>query len=49
MTRKQAIILVIVLCVIFLGFPFFGPHTWGYWGWSPFGVALVVLMLLAFL
>lgn len=45
MTRKQAIILVIVLCVLFFFVPVLGPHTWGYWGWSPLGIALVVLIL----
>lgn len=46
MTRKQGIILVIVLCVLFLGFPFFGPHAWGGYSYFPSGLMLALLLVL---
>lgn len=46
MTRKQAIMLVLVLCAFALIFGFGGPHGWGYWSFSPFGLLLAIFLLL---
>jgi hypothetical protein len=49
MTRKQAIVLAIILFVLFLGVPYFGPHSWGNYSYFPSGfmLALVLVLLLA--
>src|SRR3954447_26029612 len=46
MTRHNLIALLAVLVLVALLFGGFGaPHAWGYWGWSPLGLVLFVLLL----
>lgn len=41
------LILLIVLLILFGGGGFWGHSRFGYAGWSPFGLLLIVIILLA--
>ena len=46
MTRHGLIVLLVVLCMLALGVPYFAPHGWGYWGFGPFGLLVIVLIVI---
>jgi hypothetical protein len=41
------LILLIVLLLLFGGGGFWGHSRWGYAGWSPFGIVLLLIIVLA--
>jgi len=45
MTKHQIVVLLVVLCVLALFFPIFAPHGWGYFSIGPFGLLLVILVV----
>lgn len=46
MTRQHVFVLLVVLIVLALCFGGFGaPHAWGYWGWSPAGLLIVLFLI----
>ncbi len=36
---------LIVLLVLSFVVPVWGPRNWGYWGWSPVGLILLLIVL----
>lgn len=50
MNRHNLIVLLAVLFVIAILFGGIGaPHSWGFWGWSPAGLIIVVFILVLLL
>jgi hypothetical protein len=42
----MTLLLLILLVVALLGGVYGGPRGWGYYGWSPFAILLIVLLVL---